>query len=107
MTSAQPMLQSKLDNYFTRQAQGTPPSQVVDASAFASAKGSASADDMPLETASQEPDSSCSTRIPVTLRRLAAVVEKHADNYIPEGSPDNYVQEALFKLKDIRDDYLH
>lgn len=74
------------------------------ASASASTKGSTSADDMPLETVSQEPDSSGSTKLPVTLRCLAAVVKKHADNYEPEFG-DIYFAGEPFLLKDIRDEY--
>ena len=70
-------------------------------------EGSASADDTPLETVSQEPDSSCRTGLPFTLCHLGAVVKKHADNYKPEASPDIHFQGEPFKLKDIRDDYMH
>ena len=76
-------------------------------SASASTKGSASADDTPLETVSQEPDPSGSTGLPVTLRRLGAVVKKHADNYEPEASPDIYFPGERFQLKDIKDEYMH
>ena len=77
------------------------------ASTSANAKGCASADDTPLETVSLEPDSSCSMGLPFPLHHLGAVVKKHADNYKPEGSPDIYFQGEPFKLKDIRDDYMH
>ena len=77
------------------------------ASTSANAKGCASADDTPLETVSPEPDSSCSMGLPFPLHHLGAVVKKHADNYKPEGSPDIYFQGEPFKLKDIRDDYMH
>lgn len=71
------------------------------------AKGSAPTDDTPLETVSPEPDASCSAELPFTLRHLGAVVKKHADNYKAEASPDIYFQGEPFKLKDIRDDYMH
>ena len=45
--------------------------------------------------------------LPFPLHHLGAVVKKHADNYKPEGSPDIYFQGEPFKLKDIRDDYMH
>ena len=48
-----------------------------------------------------------SMRLPFPLHHLGAVVKKHADNYKPEGSPDIYFQGEPFKLKDIRDDYMH
>ena len=77
------------------------------ASTSANAKGCASADDTPLETVSPEPDSSSSMGLPFPLHHFGAVVKKHADNYKPEGSPDIYFQGEPFKLKDIRDDYMH
>ena len=77
------------------------------APASASVKGSASGDNAPLETVFQEPDSSYNTGLPVTLRYLGLVVKKHADNYKPEGIPDVYFQGEQFKLKDIRDEYMH